>query len=55
VPIVQAAPEAAPVGPEVFARPVPMGSPESFRNVRESFHVSSFVELLDASLDLSGE
>ena len=32
-----------------------MGSPESFGSVRESFRVSSFVELLDASLDLSGD
>jgi hypothetical protein len=53
VPIVQA--EAAPVGPEVVARPIPMGSPESFGSVRESFQPSSFVELLDASLGLSGD
>jgi hypothetical protein len=55
VPIVQAALEAEPVGPEVVARPIPMGSPESFGNVRDSFRPSSFVELLDASLDLSGD
>jgi hypothetical protein len=53
--MVQSAPEAAAVGPEVVARPVPTGSPESFVNVRESFRASSFVELLDASLDLSGD
>jgi hypothetical protein len=51
VPIVQA----APVGPEVVARPIPMGSPESFGNLRESFRPSSFVDLLDASLSLSGD
>jgi hypothetical protein len=47
--------EAAPTGPEVIARPMPMGSPESFGSVRESFRPSSFVELLDASLGLSGD
>ncbi len=46
---------AAPSGPEVVARPLPMGSPESFGSVRESFRPSSFVELLDASLNLRGE
>ena len=51
----QAAPEAASVGPEVVARPIPMGSPECFGNVRETFRPSSFVELLDASLGLSGD
>ena len=55
VPVVQAAPEAASVGPELVARPIPMGSPESFANVRETFRPSSFVELLDASLGLSGD
>ncbi|MES1186313.1 MAG: hypothetical protein ABUL60_21050, partial [Myxococcales bacterium] len=40
--------EAAPAGPEVVARPIPMGSPESFGSVRESFRPSSFLELLDA-------
>jgi hypothetical protein len=47
--------EAAPAGPEVLARPIPMGSPESFGSVRESFRPSSFVELLDASLSLNAE
>jgi hypothetical protein len=47
--------QAAPVEPEVIARPLPMGSPESFGSVRETFRPSSFVELLDASLALSGE
>jgi hypothetical protein len=47
--------EAAPAGPEVLARPIPMGSPESFGSVRESFRPSSFVELLDASLSLDAE
>lgn len=55
VPIVAAAPEAASVGPEIVARPIPMGSPESYGNVREAFRPSSFVELLDASLGLSGD
>jgi hypothetical protein len=54
VPIVQATAEAAPLDPEIVARPMPMGSPESFGSVREIFRPSSFVELLDASLDLSG-
>lgn len=47
--------EAAPSGPEVIARPIPMGSPETFGSVRESFRPSSFVELLDASLALTGD
>jgi hypothetical protein len=51
VPVYNAAPE----GPEVVARPIPMGSPEAFGSVRESFRPSSFVELLDASLGLRGE
>jgi hypothetical protein len=46
---------AAPADPEVVARPLPTGSPESFGSVRETFRVSSFVELLDASLGLRGE
>lgn len=46
---------AAPAGPEVVARPIPMGNAESFGSVRESFRPSSFVELLDASLNLRGE
>ncbi len=49
VEIVQAA------GPEVVARPIPVGSPETFSTVRDSFSPSSFVQLLDASLSLSGE
>jgi hypothetical protein len=51
---IQAAPE-APVGPEVIARPVSAGTPETFSSVRESFRPNSFVELLDASLSLSGD
>jgi hypothetical protein len=51
---VQAAPE-APVSPEVIARPVSAGSPETFSSVREAFRPNSFVELLDASLSLSGD
>jgi hypothetical protein len=50
-----AVPEIVPAGPEVVARPIPVGSPESFSAPRESFRPSSFVELLDASLSLSGE
>jgi hypothetical protein len=42
-------------GPEVVARPIPTGNPESFGAVRDSFRPSSFVELLDASLALNGE
>lgn len=53
VPSFNSAPAAE--GPEVVARPVPMGSPQTFGSVRESFRPSSFVELLDASLALSGE
>jgi hypothetical protein len=34
---------------------LPVGSPESFGSARESFRPSSFLELLDASLSLSGE
>jgi hypothetical protein len=49
VEIVQAA------GPEIVARPIPVGSPETFSTVRDSFSPSSFVQLLDASLALSGE
>jgi len=47
--------QAAPAGPEVIARPIPTGSPESFGAVREAFRPSSFLELLDASLGLRGE
>ena len=47
--------EAAPAGPEVIARPIPMGSPESFGSVRDAFRPSSFLDLLDASLGLSGD
>jgi hypothetical protein len=47
--------EAAPAAPEVVARPLPVGSPESFGSARESFRPRSFVELLDASLSLRGE
>jgi hypothetical protein len=47
--------EAAATGPEIIARPTPMGSPESFGSVRETFRPSSFVELLDASLALDGQ
>jgi len=54
VPVYNTAPAAA-EGPEVFARPIPMGSPESFGIVRDSFRPNSFVELLDASLGLNGE
>ena len=46
---------AAATGPEVIARPIPLGSPESFGSVRETFRPSSFLELLDASLGLSGD
>ncbi len=53
VPLFNSAPAAE--GPEVVARPVPMGNPQTFGSVRESFRPSSFVELLDASLALSGE
>lgn len=42
-------------GPEVVTRTTPLGSPETFSSVRESFRPRSFVELLDASLSLSGE
>lgn len=42
-------------GPEIIARPIPVGSPETFSTVRDSFSPSSFVQLLDASLSLSGE
>jgi hypothetical protein len=49
------APEIVSAGPEVVTRPTPAGSPETFSSVRESFQPSSFVELLDASLGLSGE
>lgn len=47
--------EAAATGPEVIARPTPMGSPESFGMVRETFRPSTFVELLDASLALEAQ
>jgi hypothetical protein len=47
--------EAAASDPEIIARPTPMGSPESFGSVRETFQPSSFVELLDASLALDGQ
>jgi len=47
--------EAAATGPEVIARPAPMGSPESFGMVRDTFRPSSFVELLDASLALAAQ
>ncbi len=50
VPIFQAS-----AGPEVIARSVVAGSPESFGTVRETFRPSSFVELLDASLNLNGQ
>lgn len=50
-----AAPEVVAAGPEVVARPLPVGSPESFGSAREAFRPSSFVELLDASLSLRGE
>jgi hypothetical protein len=50
-----AAPEIIPAGPEVVARPLPVGSPEAFSSPREAFRPGSFVELLDASLSLSGE
>jgi hypothetical protein len=46
---------AQPAEPELVARPIPSGSPESFGSVREAFRPSSFVELLDASLALGGE
>jgi len=42
-------------GPEIIARPMPAGSPESFGSVRETFRPSTFVELLDASLALDGQ
>jgi len=47
--------EAAATGPEVIARPAPMGSPESFGMVRDAFRPSTFVELLDASLALDAQ
>jgi len=47
--------EAAATGPEIIARPTPMGNAESFGSVRETFRPSSFVELLDASLALNGQ
>jgi hypothetical protein len=47
----QAAPE-APAAPEIIARQAPVGSPETFSSVRETFRPSSFVDLLDASLSL---
>lgn len=50
-----AAPEGVPAAPQVVARPLPVGSPESFGSARESFRPRSFVELLDASLSLRGE
>lgn len=56
LPSVQPAAEAAEIAaPEVVARPLPVGSPEAFGAARPSFKPSSFVELLDASLSLSGE
>ena len=42
------------VAPEALARSAPMGEPESFTSVRETFRPSTFVELLDASLSLGG-
>jgi hypothetical protein len=48
-------PPESPAAPELVARPMPSGSPETFSTVRESFKPNSFVELLDASLGLSGE
>jgi hypothetical protein len=42
-------------GPEVMARPIPVGTPNTFQALREPFAPSSFVQLLDASLSLSGE
>jgi hypothetical protein len=50
-----AAPAVLSTSPEVVIRPLPVGSPESFGSARESFRPSSFLELLDASLSLSGE
>ena len=47
----QAAAE-APSGPEIIARQAPVGSPETFSSVRDTFRPSSFVDLLDASLSL---
>jgi len=44
-----------PASPEVVARPMPAGSPETFSSVRETFRPGSFVELLDASLGLNGD
>lgn len=41
--------------PELIARPVAIGGPETFSSLRENFRPSSFVELLDASLALRGE
>jgi hypothetical protein len=55
LPSVQPAPEVVPASPEIVARPLPVGSPESFSAPRETFRPSSFVELLDASLSLSGD
>jgi hypothetical protein len=46
---------AQPAQPELVARPIPSGTPESFGAARETFRPSSFVELLDASLALDGE
>jgi hypothetical protein len=51
---IQTAPE-APLAPEIVARPIPLGAPETFASVREPFRPSSFVELLDASLALRGD
>ena len=50
-----AAPEIVAAGPEIVARPIPAGTPETFSGARESFRPNSFVELLDASLSLSGQ
>jgi hypothetical protein len=49
------APSPQEASPEIVARPVPVSSPSTFGSVREGFQPSSFVELLDASLQLSGE
>jgi hypothetical protein len=49
-----AAPD-APAAPDVIARAIPSGSPETISSVREAFRPSSFVELLDASLALTGD
>ncbi len=62
MPFVEAAPAvaleaavAAPLSPEITARPVAYGSPETFATLRESPRPRSFVELLDASLALNGD